>query len=111
MVVCPCGEDAVGEKCHFLGCVDPPMCPRVVNIIFGLLRNKNQPDDLLDMTEEKADIKEHSANTEETRTNMEQLRANVEHERANIKHDRANRMRIYLMIYWFVFIGYLFLHH
>nr|GEV22884.1 hypothetical protein [Tanacetum cinerariifolium] len=104
MVVCPCREDAVGEKCPFLGWVDPPMCPRVLNIIFGLLRNRNELDDLLDMTKEKADIEEHSANTEENKTNIEQIRANIEHERANMEHDRANRMRTYLMISWFVFI-------
>nr|GEV05529.1 hypothetical protein [Tanacetum cinerariifolium] len=104
MVVYPCGEDSVGEKCPFLGWVDPPMCLRVVNIIFGLLRNRNQLDDLLDMTKEKADIEEHSANTKENRTNMEQIRDKIEHERANMEHDRANRMRTYLMISWFVFI-------
>nr|GEW45921.1 hypothetical protein [Tanacetum cinerariifolium] len=97
MDVCPCGEDVVGEKCPFLGLVDPPMCLCVVNIIFGLLRNRNQLEDLLNMTEEKADIDEHSTNTE-TRTNMEQMRANVKHQKANIDHDRENRMRTYLMI-------------
>nr|GEV97948.1 zinc finger, GRF-type [Tanacetum cinerariifolium] len=81
MIFCPCGEDVVGEKCPFLGWVDPPMCPHDVAIIFGLLRNRNQLEDLLDMTEERAYFEEHRANTEETRENMEQMRANVEHER------------------------------
>nr|GEY74188.1 zinc finger, GRF-type [Tanacetum cinerariifolium] len=81
MVVCPCGEDALGERCLFLKWVDPPMCPRNVSIIFGLLRNRNQLKDFVDMTEERADFEEHRANTKETRENMEQMRASVEHER------------------------------
>ncbi|GJR59207.1 hypothetical protein Tco_1501369 [Tanacetum coccineum] len=98
-----------GEKCPFLGWVDPPMCPRVVDIIPSLLRNRNQLEDMLDITEERDDFKEHMADTEETRPNIEQRRANVEHERANKEHDGANRMMTYLMLSWFVFIGYFFL--
>nr|GEV58332.1 hypothetical protein [Tanacetum cinerariifolium] len=81
MVVCPCGEDALGERFPFLGWVDPPMRPRDVGIIFGLLRNRNQLKDFVDMTEGMADFEEHRANTEETWENMEQMRASVEHER------------------------------
>nr|GEZ83881.1 hypothetical protein [Tanacetum cinerariifolium] len=71
MVVCPCGEDAMGEKFPFLGLVNPPMCLRDVDIIFGLLKNRNQLEDLLDMTEEGADFEELRVKTEETRANME----------------------------------------
>nr|GEX04118.1 zinc finger, GRF-type [Tanacetum cinerariifolium] len=81
MVICPCGEFVVGEKCPFLEWVDPPMCPHDVDIIFGLLRNRNQLEDLLDMTEERADFEERRANTEETKANMVQIRDNVEHEK------------------------------
>ncbi|GJS32359.1 hypothetical protein Tco_0530741 [Tanacetum coccineum] len=120
MVVYTCGEDAVVRtswtnrnlgSCPFLGWVDPPMCTRAMDIILGLLRSRSQMEDLLDMTEKRADFEEHRANTQETKANMEQMRANVEHERANMEHDMANRMRTYLMLSWFVFIGYLFLHH
>nr|GEU64222.1 zinc finger, GRF-type [Tanacetum cinerariifolium] len=71
MFVCPCGEDDLGEKFAFLGLVNPPMCLRDVDIIFGLLKNRNQLEDLLDMTEEGADFEEHRAKTEETRENMD----------------------------------------
>nr|GEV25761.1 hypothetical protein [Tanacetum cinerariifolium] len=118
MVVCPCGEDGVVRKsrtnCYSVHArprwVDPPMCPHDVHIISGLLRNWNQLEDLLDMTEERANFEEHMANTKETKANMEQMRANVEH-KANMEHGKENRMRTYLMISWFVFIGYLFIHH
>ncbi|GJV70234.1 hypothetical protein Tco_1485743 [Tanacetum coccineum] len=117
MVVYTCGEDVVvrtswtnrnlgsfylyfkGDSCPFLGWVDPPMCPRAMDIIPGLLRSRSQMEDLLDMTEERANFEEHRANTQETRANMEQRRANVEHERANMKHDRENRTRSYLMLF------------
>ncbi|GJV85714.1 hypothetical protein Tco_1525612 [Tanacetum coccineum] len=61
-----------GKNCPFLEWADPPMCPRVVDIILGLLRSRNQMAYLLDMTEEIADFKEHRANTQEMRANMEQ---------------------------------------
>ncbi|GKD65698.1 hypothetical protein Tco_1307806 [Tanacetum coccineum] len=128
MVVYTCGEDVVvrtswtkrnqGKRfyacptfCPFLGWVDPPMCPRSMDIIPGLLRSRNQMKDLLDMTEERADFEEHTANTQETKANIEQMRANEEHDRANREHNMENRMRTYLMLSWFVFIGYLFLYH
>ncbi|PWA42576.1 zinc finger, GRF-type [Artemisia annua] len=61
MVVCTCGKPAVvktswtnrnpgrrffgcptiGSNCPFLGWLDPPMCPRSVDIIPGLLRRIN----------------------------------------------------------------------
>ncbi|PWA64032.1 zinc finger, GRF-type [Artemisia annua] len=61
MVVCTCGKSAVvktswtnrnpgrrffgcptiGSNCPFLGWLDPPMCPRSVDIIPGLLRRIN----------------------------------------------------------------------
>ncbi|PWA94879.1 zinc finger, GRF-type [Artemisia annua] len=63
MVVCTCGKHAVvktswtnrnpgrrffgcptiisGSNCPFLGWLDPPMCPRSVDIIPGLLRRIN----------------------------------------------------------------------
>nr|GEX23691.1 hypothetical protein [Tanacetum cinerariifolium] len=133
IVVCTCGEDVVvrtslllfvtlfsfyksfclyfkGENSPFLGWAYPLMCLRVVDIIPGLLRSRNQMEHLLDMTEEIDDFDEHRANTQEIRENMEQRRANVEHEKANREHSMANRMRTYLMLSWFVFVGYLFLH-
>nr|GEV20543.1 UBP1-associated protein 2C-like [Tanacetum cinerariifolium] len=39
--------------------------------------DRNQLEDLLDMTEERADFEEHRANTEETKANVEQMRANM----------------------------------
>nr|GEU41566.1 hypothetical protein [Tanacetum cinerariifolium] len=98
MVVCTCGEDVMvrmtwtnrnsrrrfcayltyGKNCPFHGWVDPPMCPYVVDVILGLLRSRNQMEDLVDIVEEMVDFKEHRDNTKEIRVNMEQNRANLE---------------------------------
>ncbi|GJS79880.1 hypothetical protein Tco_0729761 [Tanacetum coccineum] len=80
------------------GWVDPSICPCPVDIIPGLLRTRNQMEDLMEISEERANFKEHRANTQETMANMEQMRANLEHERTNREHDRANRTRTYLIL-------------
>ncbi|GKA84400.1 hypothetical protein Tco_0805995 [Tanacetum coccineum] len=71
-------DTGLGENCLFLGWVDPLMCPHVVDIIPGLLRSKNQMEDLVEIAKEWVDFEEHKANTQETRANMEQKRANLE---------------------------------
>ncbi|GJZ89885.1 zinc finger, GRF-type containing protein [Tanacetum coccineum] len=74
MVRCACGLEAVirtswtnrNPGCHFYGCptlsptcvnfliwYDPPMCQRSVQIIPGLLRSRNELEEILAMVEEK----------------------------------------------------------
>ncbi|GJT67921.1 hypothetical protein Tco_1419718 [Tanacetum coccineum] len=71
MVRCACGLEAVirtswtnrnpGRRCHtlsptcvnFLRWYDPPMCQRSVQIIPGLLRSRNELEEILAMIEEK----------------------------------------------------------
>ncbi|PWA56411.1 zinc finger, GRF-type [Artemisia annua] len=91
MVLCACGLQCVvrtswtnrnpGRRfysCPLIGWVDPLMCDRSLDIIPGLLRNRDALEDALALEQERADWEEHRANEEDTRANQAELRANME---------------------------------